>query len=82
MTLEDLPPKESGNWIDDVFDWCVRLLLDGAAALHISYNAINVLIFCIIWPLFTLALCALVVVQYRKIRKVEKQLPQQPPEQK
>lgn len=63
-----LPPKESGNWIDGVFDWCVDLLLAGAAALGISYNAINVWIFCIIWPTFTLFLLGMIFYQRAKIR--------------
>ena len=63
-------PKESGNWIDRVFDWCVEWLLAGAATLGISYNAINVLIFCVLWPLFTLWLIWLVIYQRAKIRRL------------
>jgi hypothetical protein len=72
LAVADMPPKESGGWIGRMFDWCVDLLLAWAAALHISYNAINVIIFCIIWPVITLALVAVAVLQRMKIRKLER----------
>ena len=65
-----MPPKESGTWIDGVFDWCVRLLLSAAGKLGVSYNAINVWVFCIIWPIFTLGLIGLVVHQRAQIRRL------------
>ena len=40
--------------IDKLFFKCVDLLTNLAEKLHISYETINVLIFCIIWPLITL----------------------------
>jgi hypothetical protein len=65
-----LPHKDFGNWIDVVFDWCVDLLLALAAALGISYNAVNVIIFCVVWPAFTLFLIGLVLYQHIKIRRL------------
>src|ERR1700677_2903526 len=70
LAVAEMPPKESGGWIDRVFDWCVDLLLAWAAALHISYNAINVIIFCIIWPVLTLALAATIIRQRITIRRL------------
>jgi hypothetical protein len=70
LVYDVLRPKESGNWIDGVFDWCVDLLLALAAALGISYNAINVIIFCVVWPAFTLLLIGLVFYQHIKIRRL------------
>ena len=74
MPLLSLPPKESGNWMDTVFDWCVDLLLSGAAMLGISYNEINVWIFCVIWPLLTLILIGLVLYQRAHIRRLKRKL--------
>ena len=44
-------PVILNNFFNEVFDWCVRLLENWAAALGMTYNEINVWIFCIIWPL-------------------------------
>ena len=70
LALTTLPPKESGNWIDPVFNWCVERLLGLAAALGISYNAVNVLIFCVLWPLLTLFLLGLVFYQRARIHRL------------
>ena len=58
--------------IDIIFDLCVRLLAFLAGYLGITYKAINVWIFVIIWPLFTLALIAIVMVQWLKIRQLSR----------
>ena len=42
------------KWIDQTFDYCVQLLVDVAAVLGITYEEINVWIFCVIWPILTL----------------------------
>ena len=42
------------KWIDQIFDYCVDLLFDVAAILGITYEEINVWLFCIIWPLLSL----------------------------
>ena len=42
------------KWIDQTFDYCVQLLIDLASILGITYEEINVWLFCIIWPLLTL----------------------------
>ncbi len=49
------------EWIDIVFNFCVVLLVDLANILGITYEEINVWIFCIIWPLLSLILFAEVV---------------------
>ena len=41
-------------WIDIVFNVCVKILYDIAAVLGITYEEINVWLFCIIWPILTL----------------------------
>ena len=49
------------EWIDIVFNFCVILLVDLANILGITYEEINVWIFCIIWPLLSLILFAEVI---------------------
>ena len=49
------------EWIDIVFNFCVVLLIDLANILGITYEEINVWIFCIIWPLLSLILFAEVI---------------------
>jgi len=48
-------------WIDETFNFCVRLLYDIGAILGISYEEVNVWLFCIIWPLLSLVLFAEVI---------------------
>ncbi len=60
--------------IDVIFDYCVHLLLTWATLLGITYKAINVWIFVILWPIFTLALLGLIVWQQRQIRLLKQQL--------
>jgi hypothetical protein len=62
--------------IDAVFDGCVHLLVLMAGQLGMSYKAINVWIFVILWPLLTLALIATVLAQQAKIRRLGRRLGQ------
>ena len=41
-------------WIDETFNFCVKLLYEIGGILGITYEEINVWLFCIIWPLLTL----------------------------
>ena len=56
--------------IDAIFNGCVVLLLFLAGLFGMTYEAINVWIFVVIWPVFTLVLIAVVVWQRRKIRQL------------
>ncbi len=49
------------NWIDQTFNFCVYLLYDLAHILGITYEEINVWIFCVIWPVASLILFAEVI---------------------
>ncbi len=42
--------------MNDIFNWCVQLLLVMADALNLTYEEINVIIFCFIWPAITIFL--------------------------
>jgi hypothetical protein len=59
--------------VDRVFQACVDLLVWLAAATGTTYKQINVIIFCIIWPLVTagfVILCVLQRVQIRRLRRL------------
>ena len=49
------------NWIDQTFDFCVKLLIDIANMMGITYEEINVWLFVVIWPLLSLVLFAEVI---------------------
>ena len=49
------------EWIDAAFNFCVHLLYDVAGILGVSYEEINVWLFCVIWPLLSLVLFAEVI---------------------
>jgi hypothetical protein len=59
---------------DVIFDYCVWLLLYLADLFGMTYKAINVWIFVVIWPVLTLALIAVVVLQQLKIRRLQGKL--------
>lgn len=48
-------------WIDQTFNFCVKLLFDIAEIFGITYEEINVWIFCVIWPIASLILFAEVI---------------------
>ena len=43
---------------DETFNFCVKLLSDVANTMGITYEEINVWIFCVIWPILTLIMFA------------------------
>ncbi len=58
--------------MDTIFDWCVALLMWLAELTGTTYKAINVIIFCILWPLVTIILVVWCVKQRVLIRKLRK----------
>ena len=48
-------------WIDETFNFCVRLLYDIGGILGITYEEINVWLFVIVWPIVSLILFAEVI---------------------
>ncbi len=56
--------------MDRIFDWCVNVLVYWAGFLGITYKEINVWVFVIIWPIVTVLLIGIIVVQYKTIRKL------------
>ena len=55
---------------DKVFDWCVQLLIDWAHFLGMTYNEINIWIFVIIEPIVFVMMVAVIIWQYRKIKRL------------
>jgi hypothetical protein len=53
--------------IETIFDQCVYLLVFLADQLGMTYKEINVWIFVFIWPVFTLVLIGLVILQRLRI---------------
>lgn len=53
--------------IDAIFYACVALLMQIAAYFDTTYEAVNVWIFCVIWPAITIGLCALIVRQKQEL---------------
>ena len=56
-------------WIKDSFKWCVDVLIYWAKVFDISYEAINVYIFCIIWTLLNFLSLGYNFILYRRIKK-------------
>ena len=54
--------------MDQIFDWCVTVLIYWAGILGITYKEINVWVFVIIWPILTVLLVMIILWQQRKIR--------------
>ena len=59
--------------IDEVFDWCVRLLVFLAPQFGMTYKEINVWIFVIIWPVITIVLIVWLILQQLRIRRLLKE---------
>jgi len=58
--------------MDQIFDWCVDVLVYWAGILGITYKEINVWVFVIIWPVLTILLVGIIVVQRRTISQLSK----------
>ena len=59
--------------MDQIFDWCVNVLVYWAGMLGMTYKEINVWVFVIIWPILTVLLIGIVVMQQRTIRQLSTQ---------
>jgi len=59
------------EWVDIIFNWCVRLLYDWATFFGITYEEINIWVFIVIWPVLTLALVAWTLLLLRENRRLK-----------
>jgi hypothetical protein len=64
--------KSGIYWIDVTFDWCVIALLYVADILGITYEEINVWLFCIILPIVLLTSLYLNIRQFSTLRAIRK----------
>lgn len=54
-----------------IFQACVTLLYWLADLTGLGYKGINVLIFCVIWPIFTIWLIRLVLKQRKELKQLK-----------
>ncbi len=65
----------SSGWdqfVNALFDWCVHTLIVGAHYLGISYNEINIWVFCIIEPIIFILMLVLIIWQWIRLRRLNK----------
>lgn len=60
--------------MDTIFDGCVRLLVFLAAQLGLTYKEINVWVFVIIWPIISIILITILILQRQRIQQLSRQL--------
>ena len=58
--------------VDQIFNWCVQVLVYWANVLGITYKEINVWVFVIIWPILTILLIGIIYIQQKRIRQSSK----------
>lgn len=58
--------------MDQIFDWCVSVLIYWANIVGITYKEINVWVFVIIWPILTMVLITIIVRQRQRIQQLSK----------
>ena len=58
--------------MDQIFDWCVNVLVYWAGILGITYKEINVWVFVIIWPVLTTLMTLVIIIQQRKIQQLSR----------
>lgn len=56
--------------INNIFYWCVKLLQQMARKTYMSYEEINVLIFCIIEPILFLVMLLVIIRQNIELKKL------------
>ncbi len=72
--MHDVPIKSGNSFIDGLFNLCVDILLYAADIFGVSYNTINIWVFCILWPIFTVGLIAIAIKQGFTIRTLKRGL--------
>ena len=60
------------NWINYTFDWCVTLLEQTAYLLGLTYQEINVWLFCIILPIILLIMVIQIIMLKIKVNSLKK----------
>ena len=60
-------------WIDTIFDWAVIALYQVASVMGITYEEINVWLFCVAWPVVTLVLTYVAFSLFRQNRRLRRE---------
>jgi hypothetical protein len=60
-------------WVDVIFNICVKFLYDAATTLGITYEEINVWLFCVIWPIVTIYMSYEIIKLRLRIARLSKQ---------
>ena len=61
------------TWIDMTFNWSVIALYEVAGWFNITYEEINVWLFCVAWPILTLLLVYAVFFLVRQNRQLRRE---------
>ena len=61
------------TWIDIVFNWAVIALYEVAGWFSITYEEINVWLFCVAWPILTLLLVYTIFFLVRQNRQLRRE---------
>ena len=61
------------GWIDTIFNWAVIALYQVAGLMGITYEEINVWLFCIAWPVVTLVLAYMALSLFRQNRRLRRE---------
>ena len=61
------------TWIDIIFNWSVKVLYEVAGWFSITYEEINVWLFCVAWPILTILLIYAVVFLVRQNRQLRRE---------
>lgn len=60
------------TWVDPLFNWCVDTIKDVGNTFGMTYNEINIVVFCILWPALLLYFMILAVLNTRYKSKMLK----------
>lgn len=60
--------------MDQIFDWCVGVLIYWANIFGVTYKEINIWVFVIIWPILTIIMTAIIIKQWQRIRQLTQTL--------
>ncbi len=53
-----------------IYAYCTDFVINLANILNLTYYEINAIIFCIIWPLFTIVMILLNIYEYLSLKKL------------
>ena len=57
--------------MNSAFKWCVELLQVWAKKLNMTYEEINIWIFCIIEPIVFIVMVVIIIKQYKRVKQLQ-----------